>query len=374
MVSRYLQAFSLLAGTIIGVGVFALPYVISGPGYLIGVTELVFLAALLLLVHLMYGDVVLSLSVRHQLPGYTQYYLGGSWRRAALFSQFFSFFGSLVVYVILGSRFVTILIEPLGISGNFLGILIFFALGAILFWYDRGFATTTDALFTALLILAMAVLIVLGIQAGNADFISYVNSGASFLPYGAILFALAGASVIPRVKEIFEGRAAGAFRSVIILGTLIPAAVYALFVFSVLAASPEVSADAISGLLPQLGPRAVWLGGLVGFLATITSFIGIGLALKSMLVEDVRIPKTPAWLLVSFVPFLLVILGVSDFISLIGLIGAIAIGFEGMIIIRLWRALSAPKLLSFFPRRAAWLLTLLFLAGIIYEVIHFLNK
>lgn len=384
MVSRYLQAFALLAGTIIGVGVFALPYVISGPGYLIGMAQLAILAFFLLLVHLMYGDVALSLPAPHQLPGYAKHYLGGGWRRAALFSQLFSFFGSLVVYVILGSRFISILITPLGISGDLLGVLIFFAIGSVLFWYDRGFATTTDALLTALLILAMAVLIVLGIQAGNVDFISYVNPGAVFLPYGAILFALAGASVIPRVKEIFEVRAAhpsgqgspeavSALRLVIIWGTLMPAAAYAFFVFAVLAASPVVSMDAISGLLTQLGPRVVWLGGLVGFLATITSFIGIGLALKSMLVEDVEIPRISSWLLVSFIPFGLVLLGVSDFISLIGLIGAFAIGFEGMIIIRLWRALETPKLLSFFPRRAAWLLFLLFLAGIIYEVIHFLR-
>lgn len=373
MVSRYLQAFSLLAGTIIGVGVFALPYVISAPGYLIGVIELALLALLLLVVHLMYGDVTLSLQARHQLPGYAKHYLGGGWRRAALFSQLFSFFGSLVVYVILGSRFISILIAPLGVSGDLLGVLIFFVLGSTLFWYDRGFATTTDALLTALLILTMAVLIVLGINAGSTDFISHVNPSAAFLPYGAILFALAGASVIPRVKEIFEGRGVRAFRSVIIWGTLVPAAAYALFVFAVLAASPEVSTDAISGLFGELGLRAVWLGGLVGFLATITSFIGIGLALKSMLVEDVRIPKIPAWLLVSFVPFLLVLSGISDFISLIGLIGAFAIGFEGMIIIRLWRALQQPKLLSFFPRNAAWFLFSLFLAGIIYEVIHFLK-
>lgn len=371
MMGRYIQALSLFSGTIIGVGVFALPYVFSRPGFYWGALELGVLTLAILFVHLMYGDVTASLKSRHQLPGYAGHYLGGGWKRAALVSSLFSFFGSLVVYAILGSRFLQYLLGPFGVAFPGTGFAIFFAAGLVLFYYDRRTAAGVDSFLTLLLVGTMGVLIILGLQAGNNDFLSNANISEAFIPYGAILFALAGASIIPRVHESLEGGSVRGFRSVLIWGTLLPAALYIVFVFSILSASPAVTPDAISGLLPALGERAVWIGSLVGFLATITSFIGIGLALKSLLVEDVRIPKAGAWIATACIPFLLVMLGVSDFISLIGLIGAFAIGFEGLIIILLWRKLASPALLSPRYRRVVWVLFILFLLGILYEAVHF---
>lgn len=373
MMLRYIQALSLFSGTIIGVGVFALPYVISRAGFYWGVFELFILTGAILLVHLMYGDVAASLKTHHQLPGYAGHYLGDRWKRITVISSLFSFFGSLVVYAILGSSFLQHLMAPFGLGEYWMGFLIFFAIGIVLFYFDRSFASGIDTLLSILLVGAMALLITLGLRVGDFHFVSESDPSQFFLPYGVILFSLAGASVIPRVHEAVDRDGTRVFRSVLLWGTMAPAVLYLLFVISVLAASPEVSPDAISGLLPVLGDRAVWLGSLVGFLATITSFIGIGLALKSMLMEDIKVPKTGAWLVVAIFPFLLVALGVSDFVQIIGLVGAFAIGFEGMVIVLLWRSLKAPALLPAALRTPALFLFLLFLAGIFYEVVHFLK-
>lgn len=373
MPRRYFEALALLSGTIIGVGVFAMPFAISQAGVIAGIFELLILSGVVLLIHLMYGDVVLSRDTIHQLPGYTKSYLGPIWQTLVVISSVIGLLGSLVVYIILGSRFLAILIAPLaGASSHTLAFVLFGVGGAVFFFYDTSLAEEANGVFTALLLLFMLFLIGIGIHSGTFDFIYKTDLARIAIPYGIILFALTGASVIPEVKTTLENEKA--FRSVIVWGSLIPAVLYLFFVVAVLAASgPLVTQDAITGLQARLGSHVGYLGALIGFLAVITSYIGMGLTFKSLLISDFGARKSLSWLLTSLVPFFLVALGLSDFVKIIGFVGALAIGFESMVIVYIWRKLPFHRLLPYIPRGLSFSLVVLFFLGMMYELVVFLS-
>lgn len=369
MNARYFQALALLAGTIIGVGMFAMPYVIAQTGFLLGILELAVLSGVILVIHLMYGDVALSRPEPHQLPGYVSHYLGKSWRAVAYLSSSVGLLGALVVYVILGTKFLGALMIPwLGDFAGEVATISFLVTGLLVFFYNSSISTEINGIFSAMLVLFMVALIALGIIFGNFGFIAKIDVGRTAVPYGVILFALAGTSVIPRVREtlLSDGRY---LKSVILWGTLVPAILYALFTAAILASSGgDVSQDAISGIAKQLGEPTAILGNLIGFLAVITSFIGVGLTFKELLNIDFGITKNLAWVITSFLPFVLVAIGISDFIRVISFVGALAIGAEGTLIVSMWMSLSTHRIIGRFPAVAAYGIVAMFVLGVIYEI------
>lgn len=369
---RVVQALTLLSGTIIGVGVFALPYVVSQTGLAIGLAELALLTGVVLVIHLMYADIAASMTVPHQLPGYAGRYLGLKAKYAGMAVACSGLLGSLIVYVILGSQFLATLLSPVLGEGAARGALWLFVIGgAIIFLYDSFVAADVDMVLTFALVALMAILIWLGITRGSWASMPAGNVANIAVPYGAILFALAGSSVIPRVRQMF-GRSLSPLRAVIMWGTLIPALLYGLFVIAIIAATDSrVSPDAISGLAEVFGPSVVYAGAMVGFLATITSYIGVGLTAKTLIAADLKAPSGLSWALVSFVPVFLVSLGISDFIRLISLIGALAVGAEGALIIAIWRKLPKRTLLPSVPGIAQAALVFLFALGIVITVVGF---
>ncbi|MBI4134692.1 MAG: hypothetical protein HY471_01095 [Candidatus Sungbacteria bacterium] len=369
-----LEALALLIGTIIGVGVFALPFVFYRAGFLLGALELVILTAAVLAIHLMYGDVALSVGRPHQLPGYAALYLGRGWRKIVGIVSVTGLGGALIAYVILGGSFTQSLVQYFwGSSVSGIGFLLFLLLGFIVFFYDRWFAVGFDTLLSVLLVVTLILFIVIGFDAGRFGVLTEFRPNAADIPYGVILFALAGASVIPRVREVLPGRGRG-FGWVITVGTIVPAFLYLLFAASVISASaPLVSREGIGGLVSTLGPDVVALGNVVGILATVTSYIGLGLTLKSLLVNDFQVSPDVAWLAVSLAPPILVVFGVSDYIRVIGLVGTFMIGIESILIVSIWKRLGSHPIFRVRSNLIPYCVLLLFFLGILYEVTTFFS-
>ncbi|MBI2003054.1 MAG: hypothetical protein HYS76_00520 [Candidatus Wildermuthbacteria bacterium] len=105
MTSSFFSGLSLLFGTIVGAGVFALPYVIAKSGALLGLVWLGVLGALMATLHVCYGEVCLRTEGRHRLVGYASIYLGRWGKIAATLSALVGTAGALLAYVILGGVF-----------------------------------------------------------------------------------------------------------------------------------------------------------------------------------------------------------------------------------------------------------------------------
>src|SRR3989344_7234210 len=102
---NFFYAVSILIGTIVGVGVFGIPFSFAKAGFLTGFLFLVVIGALSLAVNLIFGEVVLRTKEIHQFTGYAKIYLGQGAKTLASFAWFLSIYGALLAYIIISGNF-----------------------------------------------------------------------------------------------------------------------------------------------------------------------------------------------------------------------------------------------------------------------------
>src|SRR3989344_6924559 len=377
MMTRTFSSLGLMIGTIIGAGMFALPHVVARAGIFWGSFHLLFAFCIVTLIHIFYSVVIAATPGKHRLPGYARIHLGAGAERFAFFSAFGGFYGALLVYGILGGMFLSQLF-PSFEGGARVFTFLFFAVGAFVLLCNLRHVGELNFFLTFMLIAVVAVFAVLLLPYMEfSNFKIIPDTSAWFLPYGIFLFAFAGASAVPDAAEAFyRGHQTpnGRFRRVLVFSTLIPLLVYLVFITSVIGVSGQAtSSDAIAGLEHFLGGRAIFAGSLIGFLAVFTSFLALGLDLKNMFRYDVGASGGGAWAGAMAIPPILFAVGINDFVSIIGLVGAVAIGIDGIIILlsalRVCRTGSRCVIgnVSFHPVFPLILIAALSL-GVVYEV------
>ncbi len=352
---NFLYAIALLIGTIIGVGVFGIPYVAAQAGFGIALIYLIGLGAIILLVHLFYAEIVLKTPGKHRLVGYAQKYLGKWGKKIATISSVLGLYGALLAYIIVAGQFLKAIFNGSAFSWS----LIFFLFGALFIFLGLKIIAQAELFMTLFLFAAMAVIFVFGW--GHIDWqnLQGLNFSYFFLPYGVILFALSGATAIPQMGELVANKK---LKSAVILGTLIPIILFIIFVIVVLGATgPNTTQEALIGLQQILGPKIMFIGLIFGILALITSFLTLGLNIKEIFWYDYKMNKNLAWVLACFVPLFAFILGARNFIGVIGLVGAILGGIDGLIIAIIYSKIKKSWLLP-------GVLILVFVLGIIYEL------
>ena len=197
-----------------------------------------------------------------------------------------------------------------------------------------------------------------------------------FLPYGVVLFAMAGSVAVPEMRQILVGQE-WRLKKAIFWGTIIPATLYFFFIWAVLGISgPATSEDAISGLVPYLGSWIVQIGAIFGLLAVYTSFIILGVSLKNIYVKDYSLSKPVALILTYFVPLVIYFAGIKSFILVIGFVGAVAASLDGILTILIFlRAKEAgdrrPEYSLPVARILANLLISVFSLGLVASLLSF---
>ena len=332
--SRFLQATFLLAGTIIGVGMFALPFVFAKSGFWLATLELLLLTFVTIMMNLFYGEVILRTPARHLLPGFVRLYLGKKLFYIESFSAFVGFSGGIFVYILLGGTFLGNLF---GFSAG-LGQLLFFAAGALLVLANLKTETKVNYVLTVFLVLFIIILSGLSLRHfESANMVSGFDLKNIFIPYGVILFALAGGAIIPEMAA-FLGAEKRLLPKALAFGVLIPAAVYFVFAIGVLGATGILTTpEALEGLRPLLGRPLFFLGNAIGFLAAFTSFIVFGFTFEDILRSDFGLKKLAAWLVFISIPFVLFLLPIRNFVQIMNFLGAIAIGIDSIFILWLYQ-------------------------------------
>jgi len=371
---------SLLAGTIIGAGVFALPFVFEKAGIVTSLFYLGLFSACFVFIHLMYADLILKTEGGrnfHRFPGYAKIYLGnwGFW--TSILMTIVGMLFVLTVYLILSISFVN-LIKPIGLDiSDASKLLIFWLFGSAAIFLGIRRIVLSEFLITGGIIVIILIIFGYGLNHfGKIISLPAFNLQNIFLPYGAVLFALAGRVAIPAVVSYFQKirRPLAEIKKPIILGTLLPALVYLLFVFGIWGLSEVVSEDAISGLVGQIPKEILALIGVFGLISLWSSYIVIGLDIKNALKFDLKFPKILAGLAVVVLPPLIYFWGFQSFLTLVSLIGGIFIALEGIFIVLMW--LRARKMKSeevIFKKLnplIIYALIMIFIGGILYEIIH----
>jgi len=158
-----------------------------------------------------------------------------------------------------------------------------------------------------------------------------------------------------------RGIEAKTVKKAIVVGTVIPAIVYALFVFGVMSLSKTISPDAVSGLayLPQ--PFLVLLG-FMGVFSIWASYISVSREIEGIFLYDFKTSRDISLLVVVLAPLILFSLGLRDFIVLVGVMGGIFLALEHTMVTLMWRKLT--------NRAPMWsyLVIALLVGGALYEV------
>ncbi len=376
---KFFYAIATLIGTIVGVGMFGIPYVVAKSGFLVGLSYLVILGSIVLIIHLLYGEITLRTPGKHRFPGYVQEYLGRKGKSIVTFTSIFGLTGALLAYIIIGGEFLWGLLSP-AFGGNVIFYsLAFFIFGALCTYFGIRSIGKSELIMVCFLIFVILILFVGTFSSVKIDNLNTLDLKFMFLPYGVILFALLGASIIPEVREVLQG-SEKKLKKVIFWGAFIPVIIYILFTFLVVGVTGKnTSSEALIGLKNILGDKLFSLGLVFGFLAVATSFLTLGLTLKKIYWYDFKINKNISWALASFIPLIFFLAGVNNFIAIIGLTGAVLGGIDGIILILIHRKARSlgkrkPEYSIKLPFWIGYLLILMFSLGIAYQIFYFIKR
>lgn len=362
----FIYAVSVLSGTIIGVGLFGLPYITAKVGFWTISGYFLVLGFLVILVHSFFGEVALKTPDFKRFPGFAEIHLGKWGRNTALFSSILGLMGAILAYLIVGGEFLKEILYPVFGGGTTFYTVIYFAAGAaIIYWGIKAIATVE---FWGLILFF---LILVAIFSRGQNFISGANLFPApdfsyfFLPYGAILFSLWGAALIPEVEEML-GANKKMLRTIIPVAILIPIFVYLFFIYLILGITGSVTTEsALTGLKDYLGNGVVILALIFGLVTTFTSFLTLGLTLKKVLWYDLKIGENIAWAITCFTPLILFLAGIKSFIAVIGVVGGVMLAVDGILILLMYQKINPKRKVLIYP------LILVFLAGIVYSFIYF---
>ncbi|HBF66976.1 MAG TPA: hypothetical protein DDW36_00960 [Candidatus Magasanikbacteria bacterium] len=325
---NYYEAIAALVGTIIGAGVLGIPFVIAKVGFLIGALFMVVMAVLVVVLHLMLGEVVTATREPLQLVGLTRRYLGKGAGWIMGLAYVLSLNGVLLAYLVgVGDVFAAF------VPGTaFMWSVIFFVLGSFVVVSGVAFAKHVSFVMTAVKVLVLLGIIILSVRGVAAEHVQTISWENIFLPFGVILFALSGISALPLVEIIDHKKRE--FKRVIVVGTLIAAVLYFFFALAVVAVTGSATTEvATIGLGQALGPLVLVFGNVFAFFAMGSSFILIGLALTGVYSFDYNVPRVPAALLACAVPFVLFVAGARQFVTILGLVGSLFIALEMFLIV-----------------------------------------
>lgn len=368
---KYIFPTAILTGSIIGVGFLSLPYIASKVGIWPMLFYFIVLTVLVTSIHVIFAKISLKTPDYRRFPGFVGYHLGKFPKKIILVSETCGLTGVLLVYLIIGGEFLTAIFSPIFGGNVFTYTIIYLGMASIFIYV--GVKVISKMNFVALLALVVILMIILvkafdhlqltNILSGQALFTDYKTL---FLPYGAIMFSLWGAGLIPEVEEMVIGNKKS-LKKIIVAGTLISSVFYFAFVLVILgitgAETTEAGLTGLAGVLPN---GLVTIALLIGSITTFLAFIAQGLLLKKVLMYDAKVPELPAWALVCFVPLGLFLMGFNSFIPLISFIGGFLLGIDGILILLMYKKIGGKKYVVY-P------LMLVFLLGMAYEVIYFIK-
>ncbi len=365
-------AVATLAGTIIGVGLFSLPYVTLRVGWGVMLTYFIVMGFFVWLIHKFFAELALITPDHKRLPGFVKYYLGAKWAKISRFTHSLALLGAVIAYIIVGGEFLyTLLANKLGGSVTTY-TLIYLSAGAFIFLIGIKAIEKIQVFgLVAFLFILLGV-----IWLGRAEFSLFNLTARSFesanwfLPYGVVMFSLWGVSLIPQIEEML-GKNKKVLLRVVGISIILPALIYLIFTAAILAISgSETSTSALPGLAQKVGNGIEIPLLIFGLITTFTSYIALGLTLRQVLEFDFSLRRDWSWSITVLVPLTLYYLGVRNFIELIAFVGAVMLAVDGIFIMVMYQRHVLTTSWKIIMSRV---LLIILAGGIIYELWNLTN-
>ncbi len=109
---------SILAGTIIGAGMFSLPFIFKEIGLAAGIFYLAFFTLIFIGLYFIFADLILRTPGNHRYIGYAKIYLGNWGFFSSLFVGLIQLFLVLTIYLVLSGSYSNLVFGNLQLSGN----------------------------------------------------------------------------------------------------------------------------------------------------------------------------------------------------------------------------------------------------------------
>ncbi len=367
---NYIYPAVVFAGGMVGVGFLSLPYIAGKVGIWVMLVYFVVLTGIVLLLNLIFCKISLKTPDYKRLPGFAKYHLGKWGGALAMVLTVVGAVGSLLIFLIVGSEFLSDVFSPIVGGGVLLYTFIYFIVASLVVFLGIKIISRAEFWILAFLVLSLILIFAGGFSSFKIAniFVSDFGFRASnlFLPYGAIIFALWAVGIIPEVEEMLEGRKS-LLKPSIILSTVGVSVFYFLFVLLVLGITGSGTTEiALIGLQNFLGPGLVGASLIAGALATFAAFITQGIILKKVFIYDLGLKHWQAFVMTCFTPLILLLLGFNSFIPLISFFGAVLFGIFGIMILLMYKKIGGKKIVIY-P------LFLIFLLGVVYEIFYFIK-
>ncbi|MBI5797916.1 hypothetical protein HZA98_03365 [Candidatus Woesearchaeota archaeon] len=333
MDQKLLKSIGMLVGLTLGAGILGIPYVFAKAGFFTGLLILLLLGIVTIIINLYTAEVTLSTKGIHQLSGYAEKYLGRKGKFLMGLTMIISAYGAMIAYLLgIGEAVSTIFNIP-----SLYVILLFFILLSYAVLRGIRLIEILELGINCGVITVLVVIMLLSLRGISLQNFSAFHPSLVFLPFGVILFALAGAAAIPDMRMELD-KDKKKLKKAIILGTIIPLVLYILFATVIVGVTgTETTAIATIGLGNTLGSYMIILGNIFAAFAMATSFLLMALALLWTYNYDYKFKKGLAWALTVFVPLFIILIGFHDFIEALALTGSIAGGLQGILIVLMHR-------------------------------------
>ncbi len=370
---KYFQAVAMLSGTIIGVGMFAVPFVVSKAGITLFLVYLPILGLIEYYLLKLYAEIILSTKKKHRTPGYASKYLGSGFKIYALISSTLGNYGAILAYIIIGGIFLHELFGNIFGGSILMYTTIIFLLESFIVLFGLKLISKVEMYMTTFLIFVVGIIVW---KSGSyIDISNYSTTDWSlmFLPYGPIFFAVGGGSAVPEVCRLLKNNKKK-IKDALALGVLIPILIMLMFVIAVVGVTGNAtSPDTLVGLNAILGDELVRIALVFGVLAIFTSFLTIAQAQREIFWWDLKLDKTFSWVLACGVPYVLFIIGIQNLTKVVSLTGAISGGLTGILLVVVAyqvkkKAEQKSIIQNTINLPIVFALSILFLSGLAYEL------
>ena len=374
MSNKHLTIAAIVAAATIGEGVFAVPYIIQASGWLVAMGYFVAVIAIVSVAHILYLRTLAAVDEKERLLGLARKYFGATGFWIGFVAIVFGLLLGFVAYLVLGTQFLQILFPMLS-SG--VALAIFWTLLACLVWESEGRIAWFEGVGIALVSFAILFIFFSGHPAVFFNNVPFAVSGGFLLPFGVVIFALAGWTSVEPVYELAyrnddEGGGKkilalpGAFM-LFALGTAFAGLLYWLFAAGVIGTVPRVAADTVSGIAAWPLWRKDILAA-VGLLSVCVVSVPIAREVRGAMEKDLGWNSIASRAAIVLLPLAAVLSGFNNFLAIIGIAGGIFISTQYLLIISVGRRTLA------LARREKILLdivAIVFVCAAVYEIWHF---
>src|SRR6266481_1956106 len=351
----FLKVALVMAAATVGDGVFALPYVFLKSGWALGLAYFALLGAFVAFVHVIYFKTLERVDEKERLLGLTKKYFGARGFWVGFLIIVIGLLLSLVAILILGAKFLELLfpvIPPLA------AIIIFWFIFALPLLLADGRVIGLE--LVGIVCTAAIIVFVFAAAWPGAGFGSAppVRLTYAFLPFGVILFSLAGWTGVEPAYEIAKREGKSAPVAGVVLGTIFALILYVFFVTGILGSSFIVSPDTLSGLVSwPLWERTVFA--LLGFVSVWTISMPISREIRNSLDRDLRWNPLVTKFLILFAPLLVLLAGFNNFLLVVGFVGGLFLSLQYVLIILIGRrTLPLSSMKKYFLDATAVIFTL----------------